>query len=112
MSDLIIEKMVSDYFQALAHPIRIEIIELLKEKEQMCVCEIVDRLKKDQSNISRHLDALKRVGIVDCNSKGARSIYTIKNKDVDKILNLVKSFIRKEVKEGQKVLQVIWEGVR
>jgi len=101
----LITKMVADYFQSLAHSTRIEILELLKDKQEMCVCEIVEKLKKDQSNISRHLNALKTMGIVEFRGEGARSFYKLKHRDVDKILDLVKSVLHRQVKERQKILE-------
>jgi len=101
----IITKMVADYFQSLAHPTRIEILELLKSSGEMCVCEIVEKLRKDQSNVSRHLNALKTVGVVEFRGEGVRSFYKVKHKEADKILDLVKSVLHKEVREGQKILQ-------
>lgn len=99
-----VTKMVADYFYSLAHPTRIEILDLLRDKERMCVCEIVQQLKKDQSNVSRHLNALKAVGIVEFQAEGVRSFYKIKNKDIKKILDLTKSILRKEIRENRKVL--------
>jgi len=95
---------VAGYFQALSHPTRIEILQLLKNKGEMCVCEIVEKLGKDQSNVSRHLNALRTVGVVEFRGEGARSFYKVKHKDVDKILDIVKSILHEEVKEGQKIL--------
>lgn len=95
---------IADFFQALTHPTRIEILELLQNKERLCVCEIVVKLKKEQSNISRHLNALKQVGILEFWTEGVRSFYKIKNKDLYRLLDLVKSILRKEIKENQKIL--------
>ncbi|HUW23672.1 MAG TPA: metalloregulator ArsR/SmtB family transcription factor [bacterium] len=100
-----IVKMIAGYFQALSHPTRIEILQLLKSKGEMCVCEIVEKLEKDQSNISRHLNALRTVGVVELRGEGVRSFYKVKHKDVDKILDIVKSILHAQVKEGQKVLE-------
>jgi len=100
-----ITKMVAGYFQSLAHPTRIEILELLKEKREMCVCEIVEKLKKDQSNVSRHLNALRIAGVVEFRGEGVRSFYKVRHKDVDKILDIVKSILHEQVKERQKILE-------
>jgi len=100
-----ITKMVADYFQALSHPTRIEILQLLKGRNEMCVCEIVEKLKKDQSNISRHLNALRIAGVVDFRGEGVRSFYKVKYKQADKLIDLVKSILHEQVKEGQKILQ-------
>ena len=100
-----ITNMIAGYFQALSHPTRIEILQLLKNKREMCVCDIVEKLKKDQSNVSRHLNALRTVGVVEFRGEGVRSFYKVKNRDVDKILDMVKSILHERVKEGQKILQ-------
>jgi len=100
-----ITNMIAGYFQALSHPTRIEILQLLKSKGEMCVCDIVEELKKDQSNVSRHLNALKTVGVVEFRGDGVRSFYKVKHKDVDKILDMVKSILHEQVKEGQKILE-------
>lgn len=99
-----ITEMITDFFQALAHPTRIEILELLESKDKMCVCEMVEKLKKDQSNISRHLNALKETGIVEFQAEGARSNYRVKNKDVYRVFELVKSILHKDIRESQKIL--------
>jgi ArsR family transcriptional regulator len=100
-------ELIAAYFEALNHPTRIEILELLKDRNLMCVCEIVAKLKKDQSNISRHLNALKRQAILECQSEGVRSFYRVKNKDVYKILELVKNDLRDEIEARQKVFSAI-----
>jgi len=100
-----ITNMIAGYFQALSHPTRIEILQLLKSKREMCVCEIVEKLEKDQSNISRHLNALRAAGVVEFRGEGVRSFYKVKNRDVDKILDMVKSILHEQVKEGQKILE-------
>ena len=100
-----ITNMIAGYFQALSHPTRIEILQLLKSKGEMCVCEIVDKLKKDQSNISRHLNALRAAGVVEFRGEGVRSFYKVRHKDVGKILDTVKSILHEQIKERQKILE-------
>jgi len=45
---------LADFFKALAHPTRLQILELLRPGER-CVCEIFPALEMEQSNVSRHL---------------------------------------------------------
>ncbi len=104
MSDIII-KMLSDYFGSLSHPTRLEILYLLKN--EMCVCEIVEKLKKDQSNISRHLNILRRNGVVEFRSNGVKSMYKTKYKQVYELLELVRSILHKQARERQEILKAI-----
>ncbi len=60
-------------FKALSEPIRVEVIELLREQE-MCVCDLCDRLNVAQSKLSFHLKTLKKAGLVRSRQEG-RWIY-------------------------------------
>jgi len=56
-------QLISNIFKALAHPIRMQIVKLLRNGE-MCVCDIIPNLDSEQSNTSQHLAVLKNQGIV------------------------------------------------
>lgn len=60
-------------FKALSEPLRVEVIELLKEQE-LCVCDLCDRLGVAQSKLSFHLKTLREAGIVRSRQQG-RWIY-------------------------------------
>jgi len=50
--------------KALADPTRVRIVHLLRGRDELCVCELVDALDTPQYSISRHLGVLKAAGIV------------------------------------------------
>ncbi|MEM1308712.1 MAG: metalloregulator ArsR/SmtB family transcription factor [Cyanobacteria bacterium P01_D01_bin.71] len=60
-------------FKALSEPLRVEVIELLREQE-MCVCDLCDRLGVAQSKLSFHLKTLRHAGLVRSRQEG-RWIY-------------------------------------
>jgi len=64
----------ADILKALAHPIRLAIVEALSGGEH-CVCEIQPLLGITQSNLSQHLAILREQGIVDARKDGTRVIY-------------------------------------
>lgn len=68
-----------DIFKALAEESRLRILALLMQDE-MCVCEIEECLKMTQSNVSRHLTALKSSGILDSNKTAQWTYYKINDK--------------------------------
>jgi ArsR family transcriptional regulator, arsenate/arsenite/antimonite-responsive transcriptional repressor len=51
------------YFHALSDPLRVKVLELLRERE-LCVCELCDKLEVPQSKLSFHLKALKEAKLV------------------------------------------------
>ncbi|MBE9186564.1 winged helix-turn-helix transcriptional regulator [Microcoleus sp. LEGE 07076] len=67
------KKLVSAGFHALSDPLRIQILELLREQE-LCVCDLCDRLGVPQSKLSFHLKTLKEAGLV-CSRQESRWIY-------------------------------------
>lgn len=62
-----------EIFKALAEESRLRILSILLEND-MCVCEIENCLKLKQSNISRHLSALKSCGVLE-SYKQAQWVY-------------------------------------
>ncbi|MGD1918796.1 MAG: ArsR/SmtB family transcription factor [Pleurocapsa sp.] len=60
-------------FRALADPLRLQIIELLRSQE-LCVCELCKKLEVNQSKLSFHLKNLKEAGLVNSHQEG-RWIY-------------------------------------
>jgi DNA-binding transcriptional ArsR family regulator len=64
----------SDAFNAVAEPRRREILELLAPGER-AVGDIVTALKLGQPSVSKHLQVLLNVGLVDVRRDGRRSLY-------------------------------------
>ena len=86
-------------FKALGEEKRLRIINLLlNAKVPLCVCEIMDCLKENQTNISKHLKILKYAGIVREKREGKFIMYSLVNKN-EKFLNLLFNTI-KAIPEG------------
>ncbi len=81
-------KLRAKLFKALSDPIRLEIIDFLREGEK-CVCEIIPRLKIVQPLVSRHLKILKECGIVSFRKDGNKRLYSITNPQIYKITDAV-----------------------
>lgn len=64
---------VVSILKALSEPLRLEVVQLLREQE-MCVCDLCDRLGVTQSKLSFHLKNLREAGIVRSRQEG-RWIY-------------------------------------
>ena len=60
-------------FKALSDPIRLQVIELLQTQE-LCVCELCEKLDISQSKLSFHLKNLKEADLVRSRQEG-RWIY-------------------------------------
>jgi ArsR family transcriptional regulator len=79
-------KRVSEIMKALAHPIRLQILEVLQEEGQACVCHMEARLNQRQAYISQHLSKLREVGLVEAHREGLNVFYALCIPGLDALL--------------------------
>lgn len=75
-----------DVFQAIADPLRREIIELLAE-ETLTVNAVAEKFEVSRPAVSKHLKILKECGIVDITQEGRERFCKIQPK------NLIPAFL-------------------
>ena len=63
-------------FHALSEPLRLRIIELLRSQE-LCVCEMGEKLSISQSKLSFHLKTLKEASLVRARQEGRWIYYSL-----------------------------------
>jgi len=73
--------------RAIAHPMRIAIIDLLHDGNQMSVTEIYKKLKIEQAAASHHLNILKNKGVLASRRDGKKIFYSIKNQVLTEIVD-------------------------
>jgi len=64
----------SDVFNAIAEPVRRDILAFLARDER-AVSDLVDALGLNQPSVSKHLKVLRHVGLVDVRRDGRRAFY-------------------------------------
>lgn len=74
---IINDRLIWQGFRALSDPLRLQIIELLRCQE-LCVCELCDRLNTSQSKLSFHLKTLKEANLVHARQEGRWMYYSLK----------------------------------
>jgi DNA-binding transcriptional ArsR family regulator len=78
----------SELLKALAHPVRLRMVEGLMNHE--CnVNKMVANLKLPQSTISQHLALLKSRGVVQIRKEGVKTCYRVVNTKVVEIVKLL-----------------------
>jgi len=78
----------SEILRALAHPLRMKILEFIDENETINVNKIYNTLQLEQSITSQHLRILRAAGLVDTFREGKFIHYKV---DYDKLANAVKA---------------------
>lgn len=62
--------------QALADPLRLQVLTLLSEQE-LCVCDLCDRLQVKQPKLSFHLRQLREAGLIQARPQGRWTYYSL-----------------------------------
>jgi ArsR family transcriptional regulator, arsenate/arsenite/antimonite-responsive transcriptional repressor len=63
-------------FHALSEPLRLQIIDLLRE-EELCVCDLCDSLNVAQSKLSFHLKVLREAKLLRSRQEGRWIYYSL-----------------------------------
>ena len=76
----------ANMLKAIAHPMRIAILNYLDDGKKMTVTEIHELLQIEQSTTSHHLGILKDKGVLSSKREGKNTFYFLKH---DKLSNIV-----------------------
>jgi ArsR family transcriptional regulator len=96
----------ADIFQALAHPTRIAIIELLGGGE-LSAGELIEKLGMEQANVSQHLAILRGKQLVVNRKVGNQVFYSVRDPIILKVLALMRRYFQKHLKEALELLDEI-----
>ena len=78
----------AEVLKAVAHPLRLQIVEVLESGERS-VGEIVDALGEKQAITSQQLNLMKDKGVLASRREGAKVYYRIENPNVVRVLGCV-----------------------
>lgn len=99
-------QMKAEIIQAVAHPLRLAVIEYLGQDEQ-CVCDIVEHVDAQRSNVSRHLALMLKAGVLECRKQGLKVFYRIKTPCILGFLECVDRALRERVKAEAALLKAM-----
>jgi DNA-binding transcriptional ArsR family regulator len=89
----------ANIFQALAHPTRIAILELLSDGE-LSAGALIEKLALEQANVSQHLAVLRAKQLVTTRKAGNQVFYTVRDPIIIQILNLMRTYFHTHLKEA------------
>ncbi|WLD92772.1 metalloregulator ArsR/SmtB family transcription factor [Alkalihalobacillus sp. AL-G] len=74
-------------FKAIADKKRLQIMYLLTQKGEICVCDLVDMIEMPQSKLSYHLKILLDAEIITKETRGTWSYYKLNQDEVNHLLS-------------------------
>jgi len=93
----------ADIFQALAHPTRIAILELLSAGE-LSAGVLIDKLGMEQANVSQHLAVLRAKQLVTNRKSGNQVFYSVRDPLIIDVLALMRTYFHAHLKEALAML--------
>ena len=90
---------VAAYFQALSEPTRLQILNLLRQKERN-VGELAELCGYTSANVSRHLTLLTQHGLVVREPRGNSAYYSIADASVYQLCDLVCGNIARQIERS------------
>ncbi|HEY4003236.1 MAG TPA: metalloregulator ArsR/SmtB family transcription factor [Candidatus Xenobia bacterium] len=93
----------AEIFKALAHPTRIGILELLRDRE-LCVTDLCSLLGLDPPNVSQHLTVLRNKNILTSRRDGLIIYYRVKNPVLYQVLDLFRQWFYQHLSGNQEML--------
>lgn len=90
--------------KALSHPARLRIVDQLASGER-CLCELQPLFEQDKSTLSRHISALRQVGIVSERREGARIYLRLATPCILQIFDCLNGVLQAEAKRAAQWLE-------
>jgi ArsR family transcriptional regulator len=87
------DDLLTQVFNALAHPSRLEILGILRSGEA-CVCHIQAMLNQRQAYISQHLNVLRSAGLVTSRKDGLRVYYQVSDTQLFEVIDGMQTFLQ------------------
>lgn len=96
----------ADFFQALAHPTRIAIVEQLRGGE-LSAGTLMERLAIEQANVSQHLAVLRAKNILVNRKAGNQVFYSVRDPLIIDVLDLMRRYFHAHMSEVLATLRAI-----
>ena len=92
MSDCL-RRFKAEVFQALSHPTRIAIVELLRDGP-LPAGKLIEKLEIEQANASQHLAVLRSKQIVLNRKEGNQVFYSLRHPILTEVLDLMRRYFQ------------------
>ena len=96
----------ADVCKALGHPLRIEVIDLLQNKE-LSFTDILQVTGGLKSNLSQHLSVMTQKGILKSRRDGQCTYFSLSSKKVAQACRLMREVLIDNLKKHKEILEKI-----
>jgi ArsR family transcriptional regulator, arsenate/arsenite/antimonite-responsive transcriptional repressor len=92
-----LQTLKAEFFGALAHPVRIRLLEALVDAGETSVQDLQRRLGVDQPIVSQQLAKLRASGIVTSKKQGSSTLYEVADPLIADLLRVAKQILNRHL---------------
>ncbi|HKV99763.1 MAG TPA: metalloregulator ArsR/SmtB family transcription factor [Vicinamibacterales bacterium] len=92
-----LQNLKAEFFRALAHPIRIRLLEVLVTRGETSVQDLQRALGLDQPIVSQQLARLRASGIVAAKRQGSATRYVLTDPQLKTLLQVAKQILNRRL---------------
>ena len=98
--DVSIAEHVAEVLKAVAHPVRLQVIEQLEHQER-CVGQLMESLGVPQAILSQQLRIMRDKGVLNTRREGTKVFYRIENPNVISLLHCMHSHCKTPANQSE-----------
>jgi DNA-binding transcriptional ArsR family regulator len=100
-----LQTLKAEFFRALAHPVRIRLLEVLSSAGEQNVQALQQRLDVDQPTVSQQLAKLRASGVVVSRKEGTTVAYALADPMIADLLAVAKDILNRQLSGAQALLR-------
>ncbi len=83
----------ANFFKALAHPARLQILKFLAESKSCITGDISDELPLGRTTVNQHIKELKDIGLIQGHTEGVTTKYCLNPKKIALLKSVLSCFL-------------------
>jgi ArsR family transcriptional regulator len=92
-------EMQAELCKTLSNPKRLEILDILKEKQEISVNSLAERLEIPKANTSQHLAVLRQAGVVATRKDGINVYYRLRSTKISDACQLTRQILLERLED-------------
>lgn len=100
-------EMQAELCKTLSNPKRLEILDILKEREEISVNSLAEMLEIPKANTSQHLAVLRQAGVVNTRKDGINVYYSLKSAKISEACSLTRQILLERLEDSVSLSDLI-----
>jgi DNA-binding transcriptional ArsR family regulator len=92
-------EMQAELCKTLSNPKRLEILDILKEENEISVNSLAERLEIPKANTSQHLAVLRQAGVVSTRKDGINVYYRLRSSKISEACQLTRQILLERLED-------------